>query len=251
MKELIVFDLDNTLARSKTTIDEEMSDLLEKLLKVKKVAVISGGSFKQFEKELLFNLKMTSNLSNLHIFPTDGAAYYIWIADSGKWQMIYQEVLTEKEKVQINDAFSQVLTEINFDTKGIIGELIEDRQSSITFSGLGQNADLAEKEVWDPDGKKRLYIKKLLEKRLGNFEIHIAGTTSIDITAKGLDKAYGIRKMIEYIQVPLEKMLYVGDSLFKGGNDNPVIATGVETIAVKSPEETKVIIKDLLKQKNK
>lgn len=247
MGDLIVFDLDNTLAISKTVIDEEMSDLLCKLLKNKKVAIISGGSFKQFEKEILQSLKLETNLSNLHIFPTDGTAYYVWIPNEGRWQLIYQERLTDKEKVRIIDAFSVVFRDINFDITKKAGELIEDRESAMTFSGLGQDAALLEKEKWDPDQKKRKEIRYHLIKIIPEFEINIAGTTSIDITGKGLNKAYGIRKMVEYIKVPIENMVFIGDSLFEGGNDNPVISTGIKTISVRGPEETKLIIKDILK----
>ncbi len=246
MNDLIVFDLDNTLAISKTVIDEEMSDLFEKFLEVKKVAVISGGSFKQIEKELLFNLKLDTNFPNLHLFPTDGTAYYAWIKEEGRWQQIYQETLDPKDKIKIMDAFDQVLKEIHFDKSNIVGELVEDRESAITFSGLGQKAALADKEAWDPDNAKRSEIKKLLEKKLPEFEMGIAGTTSIDVTEKGRDKAYGIRKMVEYIKVPLEKITFIGDSLFAGGNDNPVLSTGIKVISVKNPEETKKIIKEML-----
>ncbi|MDO8430767.1 MAG: HAD-IIB family hydrolase, partial [Candidatus Taylorbacteria bacterium] len=154
-----------------------------------------------------------------------------------------------KEKIKIHDTFSKVLKDLNFNVNIHKGELIEDRKSALTFSGLGQEAPLLGKEVWDPDQRKRIKIREHLIPLLPEFEIHIAGTTSIDITKKGLDKAYGIQKMIEYIKVPIEKMVYVGDSLFEGGNDNPVIQTGVKTISVKDPEETKIIIKDLLKKK--
>jgi phosphomannomutase len=182
MYELIVFDLDNTLARSKTVIDTEMSDLFYKLLKKKKVAVISGGSFKQFEKELLFALPFDSKFENLHIFPTDGTAYYAWIKDEGRWAMIYQESLSEKEKIKIIDAFSQVLKNLKYDTGIHEGELIEDRISALTFSGLGQNAGLPEKQKWDPDQKKRTEIRNHLLLILPEFEISIAGTTSIDLS---------------------------------------------------------------------
>lgn len=248
MPKLIVFDLDNTLAKSKTAIDEEMSELFSKLLKNTLVAVISGGSFKQFEKELLYQLSLSSNLLNLHIFPTDGTAYFSWDDKSGKWQKIYQESLSEKEKIKIKDAFSQTLTELSFDTKSVVGELIEDRDSAITFSALGQDAPLELKEKWDIDSNKRKKIVEKLGEKLRDFDIHIAGTTSIDITKKGMDKAYGIRKMVEYIKVGIEDMVFIGDSLFELGNDHPVISTGVKTISVKDPEETKTIIKDLIKK---
>ena len=53
MKKLIVFDLDGTLAESKSPLDTEMSSLLHDLLRIVKVAVISGGDWVQFEKQLL------------------------------------------------------------------------------------------------------------------------------------------------------------------------------------------------------
>jgi hypothetical protein len=52
--------------------------------------------------------------------------------------------------------------------------------------------------------------------------------------------------MIEYIKVPIEKMVFIGDSLFPGGNDSAVKKTGITTISVSGPEETKKIIRDLL-----
>jgi hydroxymethylpyrimidine pyrophosphatase-like HAD family hydrolase len=48
MKKLIVFDLDGTLAESKSSLDTEMSTLLHNLIRIVKVAVISGGDWPQF-----------------------------------------------------------------------------------------------------------------------------------------------------------------------------------------------------------
>ena len=49
LKKLIIFDLDGTLAESKSSLDAEMSALLHRLLEIAKVAVISGGDWLQFE----------------------------------------------------------------------------------------------------------------------------------------------------------------------------------------------------------
>jgi phosphomannomutase len=46
----LFFDLDRTLAESKSSRDPEMSALLHDLLGIVKVAVISGGDWPQFEK---------------------------------------------------------------------------------------------------------------------------------------------------------------------------------------------------------
>ena len=56
MKKLIVYDLDGTLAESKSSLDAEMAARLHDLLGIVKVAVISGGGWPQFEKQLLANL---------------------------------------------------------------------------------------------------------------------------------------------------------------------------------------------------
>ena len=69
MKKLIVFDLDGTLAESKAALDAEMATLVRSLLDVVKVAVISGGDWPQFEKQVLSHLPNGSNLANLSILP--------------------------------------------------------------------------------------------------------------------------------------------------------------------------------------
>ena len=52
MKKLVIFDLDGTLAESKSPVDAEMAELLRGLLAVAKVAIISGGDWPQFEKHV-------------------------------------------------------------------------------------------------------------------------------------------------------------------------------------------------------
>ncbi len=50
MKKLVVFDLDGTLALSKSSLDNEMAALLDDLLGIVKVAVISGGGLAPVRK---------------------------------------------------------------------------------------------------------------------------------------------------------------------------------------------------------
>ena len=58
-----------------------------------------------------------------------------------------------------------------------------------------------------------------------------------------MNKAYGIHKLEQYLNIPLADMVFVGDALFYGGNDYPVKATGIDCIEVKGPEETERLIK--------
>ena len=77
MKRLIVYDLDGTLAESKSSVDAEMAGLLHDLLGVVKVAVISGGDWPQFEKQVLKHLPKGKILQNLTILPTCVTNFYL------------------------------------------------------------------------------------------------------------------------------------------------------------------------------
>jgi HAD superfamily hydrolase (TIGR01484 family) len=159
MKELIVFDLDGTIAESKSSLDGEMSALLRDLLSIVKVAVISGGNWPQFEKQLVSNLPRDANLGNLSLLPTCGTKFYKY---GSAWEILYSENFTDEEKAKIVGSLHEAIGSLGFNTETVWGELIEDRGSQITFSALGQEAPLEEKKKWDPDFSKRKQIKQSL-----------------------------------------------------------------------------------------
>ena len=74
----------------------------------------------------------------------------------------------------------------------------------------------------------------------------MGGTTSIDVTRLGIDKAYGIRKLRDVLGISIEEMLFIGDALFVGGNDYPAVEAGVASIQVRDPDETKRVIEALV-----
>jgi len=243
MKKLIIFDLDGTLAESKAAIDAEMSDLLTALLDVVEVAVISGGDWPQFEKQVLANLPKKKRLKNLSILPTCGTKFYQYKKD---WKQLYAENFTDEEKKKIIDSFHEAIDASGFKFKKLWGEQIEDRDSQITFSALGQKAPLDEKKKWDPKFIKRKKIKSYLDQSLKEFSVRMGGSTSIDITKPGIDKAYGIHKLQHVLGVKLSQMVFVGDALFEGGNDQPARTTGIDCIQVRDPQETKRVIEAII-----
>ncbi|HEU5479681.1 MAG TPA: HAD-IIB family hydrolase [Candidatus Tumulicola sp.] len=240
MKRLLVFDLDGTLAPSKSAIDSEMAGDLAALLASIKVAIISGGDFPQFQTQVLARLQADGHLSNLSILPTCGTKFFTY--DAGTWRKLYSEDLDAQQKTAIVAALNQAVAESGFKAEKTWGEAIEDRGSQITYSALGQQAPLDAKKVWDPDLSKRRRIKALLDPMLPQFSVNIGGETSIDVTLPGIDKAYGIRKLRDILGIPLDAMLYVGDALFPGGNDYPARGTGVTCIQVRDPDETKRVV---------
>ena len=247
MKKLIVFDLDGTLAPSKGSIDEEMHKLLEELLERHKVLIISGGRWRQFKDQLIDHLHLTPHtLTNLIVAPAGGSSMYRF--EDGEIHEMYADVLSKEEKGKIGAAFDYALPKAGYvEPEHPYGDIIEDRQSQITFSALGQKAPLQEKERWDPDHKKREQIVKYMMEKIPEFEIRIGGTTSIDVTKKGEDKSFGIRQASFRLGIPISDILFVGDALFPGGNDAPARTTGAECIQVSGPEETKKVIREIIK----
>ena len=243
MKRLIVFDLDGTLAPSKSSLAPETARLLRDLLGILKVAVISGGAWAQFEKQLLTDLPKDSLLANLSLLPTCGTKFFQY---NEKWQELYSEDLTAEQKKKIIDSLDKAAGEAGYRAEKVWGNVIEDRGSQVTFSALGQKAPLAEKDKWDADFAKRKKITAILETLIPEFSIRMGGATSIDVTKPGIDKAYGIGKLRDTLHLSLKEMVFIGDALFPGGNDYPAEEAGVVSIPVKGPDDTNLVISTIL-----
>jgi phosphomannomutase len=250
MKKLIVFDLDNTLTLPKQPMDDpQVVSLLKQLIKKAKIAIISGGSYKTVMKHFVPHFDVSNEeLQNTYLLPTCGTCFYKY--NQNEWETVYRDLLSEEQKKKVFSAFDTTFKILNYKhPEKTYGVIIEDRETQITFSGLGQEAPLEPKLAWDPTREKRTFIKKELDKHLfEEFDARVAGSTTIDVTKRGIDKAYGIEKLKEILGIEIEEMLFIGDALFEGGNDYPVKRTGIQTIQVKDKEETKAVLKGLLTQ---
>jgi HAD superfamily hydrolase (TIGR01484 family) len=244
MKKLVVFDLDGTLAQSKSALDDEMAKLLAELSTVAKVSIISGGDWPQFEKQVLGHLPPNGKLDNFYLLPTCGTKFFEY--KNGTWVKLYSEDLSPDQRKKIIASLEQAVTQTGFQPKETWGELIEDRGSQITYSALGQQAPLDAKKTYDPDFEKRKKIKAVLDTLIPEFSVALGGSTSIDVTLPGIDKAYGMHKLRDMLGIQFSEMLFAGDALFPGGNDNPVRSTGTDCIQVRDPEETKRVIETVV-----
>ena len=240
MKKLIAFDLDDTLAITKSEISDRMSELLGRLLEKYDVCVITGGRFEQIEKQVVKRLDVPEHLlGKLHLMPTCGTRYYRYDELNHKWVMQYAEDLTKEQKQKIVKALETVAKDMGIWCDNPAGEIIEDRFSQITMSALGQQATPEDKYAWAEKFKdlRPIYRDKVAE-LLPDLEVRIGGTTSTDITLPGIDKAYGMQKLIEAIDISKDQILFFGDKLQEGGNDFPVRAMGIDSIAVEGWETT-------------
>jgi phosphomannomutase len=254
MKKLIAFDLDGTLAESKSPAEDRMTGLLAGLLEKFEVCVISGGKFGQFEKQLLSNLKANpQQLEHLHLMPTCGTQYYQYDTGKQSWRQVYAENFTEAEKKKIIDALNKGFDDLGYRAEKTYGDCIEDRGSQVTFSVLGQDIvdelgkeGVRQKEAWDPDNKKKLELRDYIAPLIPEFEVRVGGVTSIDVTKLGIDKAYGMKKLMEMLGIGKEDILFIGDRLQKGGNDYPVKEFGIDSLEISKWQETAVAVEAIL-----
>lgn len=245
----MAFDLDDTLAPSKSPVDPRMAELLVKLLGVVEVCVISGGQFGQFESQLVDNLPVDhpEALARMHLMPTCGTQYFLF--RDGSWLQQYAENLTEEQKLAALTAVEVEAKRLGFWESETWGPILEDRGSQITFSALGQAAPVDAKKAWDPTGEKKNTLRAAVQQQLPDLEVRSGGSTSVDITRRGIDKAYGMSRLADLTGIPFDQMLFVGDRLDPDGNDFPVIALGIPTRAVEGWEHTAAVVEDFLSER--
>ncbi len=254
LKKIIVFDIDGTLTPSKAPADKEMIELLLSLLDKKSVAIIGGGKYSLFQEQLADQMpKSDKRLEKLYLFPTNSTAFYRF---NGEWNKVYSYELSNEEKEKINEAFKETFNKVNYQSpEKTYGVVIEDRGTQISFSPLGQEVvamlgekqGVALKEEWnkkyDPLRQK---MRDILQELLPEFEVRAGGLTTIDITRKGIDKAYGVRQIAKQLGFEIEDMLFVGDAIYPGGNDYAALQTGIDYFKVNNPSDTKELIRVLI-----
>lgn len=247
MKKLLAFDLDDTLAITKTPLSDRMSEVLGDILEHFDVCVISGAHYKQFEIQITSRLHLDDRkLARLHLMPTCGTRYYRYNQLQREWQLQYAEDLTNEQKKRIIEVLERNARNLGLWEENPVGNIIEDRLSQVTYSALGQKATAEDKYAWDPDGSKKIALRDAAAKELTDLEVRAGGTTSIDVTRVGIDKAYGMRKIMQQMEWNKEDILYFGDKLEEGGNDYPVKAFGIDSIEVSEWEDTAARLEAIL-----
>lgn len=244
---LVAFDLDDTLAPSKTPISARIGDLLIRLAERVEVAIISGGQIEQFRTQVIARLPEAPDaLAHIHLMPTCGTRYERY--DGAAFSTVYATELGDDEKRRAMAALEEEARRLGHWEERTWGAPLEDRGAQVTFSALGQLAPVDAKRAWDPTGERKNALRQAVAERLPDLEVRSGGSTSVDITRKGIDKAYGMRRLAEQTGIALSDMLFYGDRLDPHGNDRPVLDMGeVACVAVTGWEDTADRLDALLK----
>ena len=250
MKKVIAFDVDQTVNVAKTPIPPEVAEVLRGCLNYFEICPISGQKFEQFLIQIVDPLieagATPSELTHLHLFVAQGTQYYKYVGNQGEynpanWQQVYNYPLKEDDVVKITTVVEGAARDLGYweeDKLAPDDEIIENRLSQVTFSALGQKAATDVKYAWDSDTKKREAIIAKCREKLPDFLYEIGGTTSINVAVPGMNKEFGMKHLLEELNVDKTEVLYFGDMTQPGGNDYPVVQMGIDTIAVRSHEDT-------------
>lgn len=266
-KKVLGFDIDQTLNIAKTPIPPEIAKLLRSCLNYFEICPISGQKFEQFLIQIvepLIAVGVTNReLNHLHLFAAQGTQYYTYsqemasedilagkkAASPDSWHQVYNYPLKPEDVVKITTTIENAARELGYweaDKLADGDEIIENRLSQVTFSALGQKAGTEAKYAWDPDMKKREAIVAKCREALPDFLYEIGGTTSINVAAPGMNKEFGMTHLLEELGVQKPDVLYFGDMTKEGGNDYPIVQMGIDTITVRSHEDTAYALRGIL-----
>ena len=226
MKKVLAFDIDQTLNIAKTPIPDEIAELLTRCLDHYEICPISGQKFDQFLIQIVDRLKDATpeQLSHLHLFVAQGTQYYRYDIEKKDWEQIYNYPLTDEQVKKISEAIETAAKE----------------------NGFWEIDKVAEGDAWDPDCKKREIICKRCKELAPEFDYEIGGTTSINAVTPGMNKEFGMTHLLDELKVDKSEVLYFGDMTQPGGNDYPVVQMGIDTITVRSHEDTAYALRGIL-----
>lgn len=241
----VIFDLDDTLAESFQSPSDDILAKLRALLAYMPVAIMTGAGFKRMESQFLSKIADAEHSDSFYLFPNSSAQCYVH--EGSEWKLTYNFALTPEERTKIKEIILKTVHDSGV-LKGIPhwGERLFDREAQVAYTAVGVEATRETKQTWDPDGTRRKLLWETLKTAMPEFEILLGGTTTIDITRKGINKAYGVTWLSERLNIPAADMLYVGDAFYEDGNDAVVIPTGIQTRPIEGPEETARVIDEIL-----
>ena len=239
-KKIIIADVDETICETTQLVTAEMAGMIDSLILRGFVFAFISGTKEKYLTEMLSNqLKQKHYLlpcTGMQCIEVSGR---ISNEEELKKTVVYNNKLGLEERTEIMEALEKLVNHFQIVSLTTKEDQIQDRESQITLSPIGRSAPIELKKVLDPDGEKRKvwveFLKTLLD--FEKYDVNIAGTTSIDITRKCQDKAWGIKEFCKQYEFKLSEVFFIGDKTQPGGNDYPATKI-VDFATVKNPEDS-------------
>jgi HAD superfamily hydrolase (TIGR01484 family) len=240
----LIADIDDTICPSTKPVHPDMAKEIDRIVAAGRIfAFISGSTLDQLFGQLAPYLSQP-----FHILAASGTHYATVHYHQGKpvREEKYREGFSDAERTEIMEAFEALIARYAIQSLTTKDDQLQDRGSQITLSAVGRHAPEEAKRSLDPDGAKRKEWVAFLRTRLGDkYSMRIGGTSSIDITPLGIDKAWGIRRFLELNGLQPSEALFFGDKLGPEGNDYPALKM-VDCLWVRDEKHTLEILKIFL-----
>lgn len=216
----IFLDMDGTVTRSRSLIENDMKELLKTLMSLgKDVLIVTGQGVPAIKTQVGVGTYFMGQNGN----------HVLRVEDSKE---LWREELSESERQAVLNHIASLPKELVKDPS----DLVEDRGSQISYSILGHHEEVSLKEKYDKGGAKRRALIEKVPFISDTLEVKIAGTTSLDYIRKNANKGTNIDRLIRELSWDRNDSVYVGDSLFPGGNDEAVIGV-IDTVPVADHKE--------------
>jgi hypothetical protein len=239
--QVFVFDIDNTLTPPREQLGAEMAALLKAL--PQPFALAAGSDAPLLREQFFDPLRGFGYRGTFDAFICNGASRY---------RCVYGDALSidavDEFSLQSylgDDGFTRLLSLFDDALNGpelalpagfpIVGERVIDRGSMINLApggrpkgaltALARQSREAFVEYDERTGyrpRALAWLKERIEQALPgkNVNVTYGGQTSFDVTVRGRDKSFAVRSLLE---AGHERVTYVGDALFPGGNDAAVL----------------------------
>ena len=230
----VLSDVDDTVAPSTQPVSDAMAAAMVALADSgTKLVFVSGGSVAQMTKQVSAKLPRAH-----HLLGTSGS-HAVAVDAAGKQMELFKVGFSETERQEILAALDALVKHFHILPDTNREDQVQDRGCQFTLSALGRGAADARKRAFDADGSLRREWVRFLVARLGDdrFTMRVGGTTSVDITAKGVDKATGVHRLLDTLGWKAENGLYFGDRFEETGNDHPVLQV-MDCVNVHGPDQT-------------
>ncbi|HXB97661.1 MAG TPA: HAD-IIB family hydrolase [bacterium] len=242
---VVLMDVDDTIAPSTMPVSPAMAAALDGLC-AKGIALVfvSGGSVEHMWGQV------TRQLARPHVLLGTSGSHAVDVLEGGpesRRQELFNHGFSPAERAEILGALQALIDHYHVVPDTNFEDQLQDRGCQFTLSALGRKAAEARKRAFDPDGAVRREWVAFLERRLGNdrFSMRVGGTSSIDITAKGVDKGSGVRELLAIKGWAAADCLFFGDRFEDTGNDRPVLAV-MDCVVVENPDQTLAHFRALL-----
>ena len=223
-KNIILFDVDGTIAESSQIIDPEIKELVSSLKEFYHVGIVGGGK----KDKILCQLQ---NLYMNHYFFECGCVYYKNISEDKQnlsLQNIYSKNIRDHSLYEkINLLVKECLLFLSKVDYTLSGNFIDLRNGMLYISLIGMSVTNEERQYFIEKNNKNNYRKQLLNillkkaKELGiQDEVTICegGTVGLAIYPVENDKIQVLEHLQDYKEIH-----YFGDKYEENGNDYHLI----------------------------